>query len=97
MQIQYLGFHLKPRGRDYLFLVVDPKSQNREFTFTISNQSFSEKKIPYQDAADLCYQKLRRSLELESIERPLSRHCTPSDQEFEEYARIHRPAKRRSW
>jgi hypothetical protein len=97
VQIQYLGFQLKPRGRDYLYLVLDPRSQNREFTFTISNQSFVEKKVPYQDAADLCYQKLRRALDLETPEQPLPHHCTLSDPELEEYLVEHRPARRRSW
>jgi hypothetical protein len=96
VQIQYLGFQLKPRGRDYLYLVLDPKSQNREFTFTISNQSFTEKKVPYQDAADLCYQKLRKDLDLETAEQPLPRHCTLSDFELEQYLEKHRPVRRRS-
>jgi hypothetical protein len=97
VQIQYRGFQLKPRGRDYLYLVLDPKSEDREFTFTISNQSFVEKRVPYQDAADLCYQKLRKSLDLETPEQPLPRHSTLSDQELEEYREKHRPARRRSW
>jgi hypothetical protein len=97
VQIQYLGFHLKPRGREYLYLVVDPKSQNREFTYTITNQLFVEKSLPYQDAADLCYQKLRKDLDLETPDQPLPRHSTLSDQELKEYCEKHRPAKRRSW
>jgi hypothetical protein len=54
VQIQYLGFQPKPRGRDYLYLVIDAKAGKREFTFTISNQAFAERRVPYQDAADLC-------------------------------------------
>jgi hypothetical protein len=96
-QIQYLGFLLKPRGRDYLYLVVDQKTENREFTFTISNLSFVEKRMPYQDAADLCYQKLRKDRDLETPEKPLPRHATPTDQELEEYLEKHRPLKRRTW
>ena len=97
MQIQYLGFHLKPHGREYLYRVVDSKTENREFTFTISNQSFVEKGMPYQDAADLCFQKLRKGLDLEVPETPLPRHSTLSDQELEEYLAEHRRPKRRTW
>ena len=97
MKILYLGFRLKPRGRDYLYRVVDQKTENRELIFTISNQSFVEKHMPYQDAADLCYQKLRRNLALESRDRPVPRHATLSDQDLEEYLEKHRPAKRRTW
>ncbi len=87
---------MKPRGRDYLYLVVDRKTENREFTFTISNQSFVGAHMPYQDAADLCYQKLRRNLDLETPEQPLPRHATLSDQDLEEYLEKRRPLKRRT-
>lgn len=97
MQIQYLGFQLIPSGREYLYRVVNSKTENREFTFTISNQLFVEKRMPYQDAADLCYQKLRRGLDLEVPEMPLPPHSALSDQELDEYLAKHRPPKRRTW
>lgn len=97
MQIQYLGFELKPRGRDYLYRVTDAKAPKREFTFTISNQAFAEKRVPYQDAADLCYQKLQKALDLETAEEPLAGHATLSNQDLDEYREKHRPAKKRSW
>jgi hypothetical protein len=96
-QIQYLGFQLKPRGRDYLYRVVARNTENREFTITISNQSFVEKRMPYQDAAGLCYQKLRKDLDFETPEKPLPSHATLSDQELDEYLETHRPIKRRTW
>lgn len=96
-QIQYLGFQLTPRGRAYLYRVVDAKAENREFMFRISNQSFAEKQFQYQDAADLCFQQLRRELDLETPENPIPRNQTPTDQEFREYLQKHRPPKRRTW
>src|SRR5215467_743169 len=95
VQIQYLGFQTKPRGRDYLYRVI-AKSKEREFTFTIPNQAFAEKRVPYQDAADLCYQKLQKALGLETSERPLPGHSTLSNQELDEYREKYRPVKRRS-
>lgn len=97
IQIQYLGFQLKPRGRDYLYRVVDPKAESREFIFTIPNHQFAAKGMPYQDAADLCYQKLRKGLDLEVPNMPLPLHSTLSDQELDEYLAKHRPPKRRTW
>jgi len=93
--IQYVGFQLKPRGRDYSYRVVDPKNEPREFTLTISNQAFVERHVPYQDAADLCYQKLQKELSAESAEHPLQRHFTISDQELDEYRERNRPVKKR--
>ena len=97
VQIQYLGFQTKPRGRDYLYHVIDGKAEKREFIFTISNQAFAERRVPYQDAADLCYQKLQKALGSETAERPLPPHTTLSDQELDEYREKHRPVKRRTW
>jgi len=95
MVIQYIGFQLRPRGRDYSYRVVDPKTETREFTLTISNQAFVERHVPYQDAAAICYQKLQRELAVENPEQPLRRHFTVSDQELEAYRERYRPTKRR--
>jgi hypothetical protein len=95
MTIQYVGFQLKPRGRDYNYRVVSPKNETREFTLTISNQAFADRQVPYQDAADLCYQKLRRELAAETAENPVHQHFTISSQELADYRQKYRPAKRR--
>ena len=96
MLIQYIGFQPKPRGREYSYRVVDPKTDPREFTLTISHQAFSERHVLYQDAAAICYQRLQRELATESEEHPLRRHFTVSDQDLDAYREKHRPNKRRS-
>jgi hypothetical protein len=95
--IQYTGFQLKPRGRDYCYRVVAMKSGDREFTLTISNRAFEERHFPYQDGAAICYQKLQRELLAETAEVPLQHHLTISDRDLDEYLAKYRPAKKRSW
>ncbi|MBI1982777.1 MAG: hypothetical protein HYS61_01095 [Acidobacteria bacterium] len=97
MTIQYTGFQLKPRGREYSYRVVDPKAEPREFTLSISNQAFVERHVPYQDAAAICYQKLQKELAAENPEQPLRRHFTISDQELDAYREKYRPVKRRGF
>ena len=97
MQIQYLGFRLKQHGRDYTYRVVVNQAEDREFIFSISNRSFAETHLPFQDAAALCYQKLQKALDLETAEHPLPRCSTLSAQELESYREAHRPARKRSW
>lgn len=92
--VQYIGFQLKPRGRDYSYRVVGPMAVIREFTLTISNQAFAERRVPFQDAAAVCYQKLQRALAGETDEQPLSRHFTISDQELNDYRDKYRPLKK---
>jgi hypothetical protein len=93
MQIQYVGFQLRERGREYLYRVLEPRQKPREFGFTILNQAFTVKRVPYQDAADLCYKKLQRALADDGAEPP--RHSVVSDQDLDEYLQSQRPAKRR--
>ena len=95
--IQYTGFQLKARGRDYCYRVVAMKSEDREFTLTISNRAFEERHFPYQDGAAICYQKLQRELLAETAETPLQAHLTISDRDLDEYLAKYRPGKRRSW
>jgi hypothetical protein len=97
MQIQYIGFQPKPDGRDYTYKVINGELEDRQFIFTISNRAFIEKRLPFQDAAALCYQKLQKALDLETIENPLPRRATLSDQELDVYRESHRPARRRAW
>ncbi len=86
---------MKPRGRDYAYRVLNTKAEAREFTFTIPNQAFLDKHIPYQDAAALCYNKLERELLAETAEAPLRRHSTITDQELDAYREKYRPARKR--
>ena len=95
MMIQYIGFQTKPRGREYSYRVVDPKSEARQFTLTISNQAFLEQHVPYQDAAAICYQKLQKELATETPEQPLRRQFTITDQELDAYREKYRPARKR--
>ncbi len=95
--IQYTGFELKPRGREYSYRVVAGTAEPREFTLTISNRAFESKHLPYQDGAALCYQKLQKELLSETEESRLAGHFTISDEDLDAYIEIHRRAHKRSW
>jgi hypothetical protein len=94
LQIQYLGFQSKQRGRDYAYLVTNKQAEQRTFTFSISAEALLEGRVRYQDAASVCYQKLQRALELETVEQPLPRYAKISIQELDEYRELHSPHKR---
>ena len=94
--IQYTGFQLKPRGRDYSYRVVGVKSEDREFTLTILKRAFEERHFPYQDGAALCYQKLQRELLAETADVPLQHHLTISDRDLDEYLAKYRPTRKRA-
>jgi hypothetical protein len=96
MLIRYIGFKLQPRGRDYSYQVLAPQAETRDFVLTISNRAFLDRQVPYQDGADICYQKLQRELGAETLQSPLKRHLTISDQELDAYREKYRPVKRRA-
>jgi hypothetical protein len=94
--IQYLGFQARSWGRDYSYRVIAGTAEKREqrnFTVTINDRAFSEQRLPYQAAADLCYQKLQKVLALETPEQPLPLRLTLSDHDLDEYREKQRPAK----
>jgi hypothetical protein len=97
MQIQYVGFQTKAHGRDYTYKVIDNQSEDREFVFSISNRTFVEKQLPFQEAAGLCYQKLQKALDGEDADNPLPRRSTLTDEELEIYRESRRSARKRSW
>ncbi len=97
MHIQYAGFQVQDHGRDYSYYVLDPPAASRHFTFTISDQAFAERHILYQDAADLCYQKLQKEILAETEEPSMGSHRIVSDQELDAYRETHRPTKRHVW
>jgi hypothetical protein len=97
LQIQFVGFQTKAWGRDYAYLVHAANSEPREFVFSIPAQAFSKGRVRYQEAASVCYQKLQRSLDEETVEHPVPRHATVSDKELDEYREMHSPPKRHTF
>jgi hypothetical protein len=95
--VQYTGFQVRPRGRVYSYRVVASKSEPREFTLTISNRAFQDKRVPYQDGAEICYQKLQRELLTETAGGPIQSSFVISDDELDLYLETHRRTRKRSW
>ena len=73
MSIQYAGFRAAPRQGLFVLCARSPGA-SRHFILTISHQAFVERRILYQDAADLCYQILQRALLAETGSGP----CGPT-------------------
>jgi hypothetical protein len=59
--IRYLGFRSTPCGREYTLRVADVASC-RDFVLFISHEAFAARETRFQDAPDVCSEKLRREL-----------------------------------
>ena len=88
--VQFVRFESKAVGREYTFTVREPSSDPREFTLTISNQAFNERRVRFQDAPDVCSAKLRHELATYA-NHPPSTHYEITDADLEDYRSSHAP------
>jgi len=83
--MQFVGFESKPTVREYTFTVREASGESREFTLTISHESFKAYRARYQDAPDICSHKLRREL----ANHPSETHFHISDTDLDDYRATH--------
>jgi hypothetical protein len=60
--VQFQGYEVKARVREYTFTVREVSTEPREFTLTIPTEAFNEHLLRIQDAPDVCSRKLHREL-----------------------------------
>ena len=93
--VQFLGYEVKARVREYTFTVREPESDPREFTLTIPTAAFDERRVRIQDAPDVCSRKLRRELAA-NANHPQNTQYAITDSELEDYRIARGPKTARS-
>lgn len=88
--IEFMGFSVNARAREYTFTVREPSVEPREFTLTIPNEAFSPRGLRFQDAPDVCSIKLRHELATHGNHPPVT-HFDITDLELEDYRSTHAP------
>jgi hypothetical protein len=88
INVQYVGFKSKAIVREYSFLVRELLIEPREVTFTILNESFTSRRLSFQNAPDICSLKLHREL-TDSVNNPLKTHYRISESELDDYHESH--------
>jgi len=92
--IQYLGFRVRPKAREYTFRVGGNGENPLEFLLTIPNEAFLAQRVRYQDGPDICSRWIHHELEANSTPLPRTRHAI-SDAELEDYRVVHTPKAKR--
>ena len=59
VNVQYVGFKAKAMVREYSFLVRESSTEPHEITFTILNETFTSRRLSFQNAPDICSLKLQ--------------------------------------
>jgi len=93
--VQYIGFKVKSMVREYSFTVRASEDEQRTFTLVITNEAFCSRRARYQDAPDICSQKLHRELATHENHPPQT-HFRISDAELEDYRSAHAPRPSRN-
>ena len=94
--MQYVGFVSKPLHREYTFRTKEGADEPREFRLSIPNEAFISHRARYQDAAEICAQRLQRELDGAS-NHPSASDYVITDIEIDNYRTAHTPAPKPSW
>ena len=63
LTIRYLGFECTSEGRRYSLRVDKGTAEPRLFTLRIPNEAFETRRARFQDAPEVCLQRLQRELD----------------------------------
>jgi hypothetical protein len=96
LQLRYLGVIPQAGHREYGFRILDKKEQVRQVILTIDNNLFRKNQLMFQEAPDLCYQKLLKDLTEETTDAPIRSRVEVSTSDIASYRDSHQTTKKRS-
>ena len=94
-RVRYLGVIPQTGHREYGFNVEGEDKSVRQIILTIDDLVFSGKELKFQEAPDLCYQKMKDDLENEGVVGPISSPVTVTSSDVAKYRGSHPDAKAR--
>jgi hypothetical protein len=96
MYIQYAGFNLIEDSRTYIFHVINPPGEAREFTVSVLAKEFGFSPLKIQDGPAISTARLKRELDRETPELPAEASLLVGERDIQEYVqRIYpKPVKR---
>ena len=92
--VEYQGFRSGATTRDYTLLIRRPDGGADEFVVAIRHEAFLANRVRYQDAAEICFLKLRRVLDAWLAvpdAPPLPSRHEVTDADLLEYRTAHAP------
>jgi hypothetical protein len=89
--VQYMGFKSKAVAREYTFVVREVATEPQEIVFSILNETFSSRRLSFQNAPDICSRKLHQEM-ADPVNNPMKTHYRISESDLDLYRDAH-PAK----
>jgi hypothetical protein len=93
LQLRFVGVFPQIGHREYRFSIEKENTDIREVILTIPNGLFVTNRLTFQEAPDLCYQKLLTDLRIENRETPMYRRAAVTAMDIDSY-RETRPTTR---
>jgi hypothetical protein len=82
--IRYLGFECTSEGRSYRMRVDRGTDDPRLYTVSVPSEAFESRRARFQDAAEMCLQRLQRELD-ENAELPAGSTLLITTDDLEHY------------
>ena len=95
LQLRYLGMLPQIGHREYRFQIEAHDKTVRTVALTIDDGIFRNNQLMFQEAPDLCYQKLLADITNETIGAPICNLAPVSESEIASYRDAHPTAKSR--
>ncbi len=93
--LRYLGVIPQTGRRDYGFRIEDEDKQVRVVVLEIETGVFERKELMFQEAPDLCFQKVLADLEMETADSRIDEHVSVTATDISHYRELHPTTKLR--
>ena len=88
--VEYTGFESKLTAREYAFTVHEQAREDTCYTLTILNEAFISRRARYQDAPEICSQRLHRELDAHANHPPAT-NFSITEADLDDYRDSHKP------
>ena len=93
MELRFVGVFPQKGQREYRFNIEKENTDIRQVILTIADGLFMPNRLTFQEAPDLCYQKLLADLRIESNEAPICRRVAVTATDIDSYRESRQTAR----
>ena len=93
LQLRYMGVFPQSGHREYRFRIENEGSEIRDVSLTIDDHLFGTKRLMFQEAPDLCYQKLLTEVRNENRDVPILKRAAITAIDIKSYRESHPTVK----
>jgi hypothetical protein len=92
-ELRFVGVFPQKGHREYRFSIEKENAVIREVILTIADGLFMPNRLTFQEAPDLCYQKLLTDLRVENRETPVYRRAAVTATDIDSYRESRQTAR----